>query len=88
MKKIPLKVVPKIEAYAHGLQPSMSQSARLLECSYLFGKEPEPELSSEAARYGSGFHELLGNRIAIAAGLPYISLASCKDRVFSTESHS
>ncbi len=46
----------KEEAYARGLQPSASQSATLIECSWAFGKEFDRGESSEAARYGSAFH--------------------------------
>jgi hypothetical protein len=55
-----MKIVSKTtqEAYTTGLQASMSQSALLIECTFAFGKEFERGESSEAARYGSAFHQL------------------------------
>ncbi len=53
---------PRKEAYGTGLQPSMSWSAQILECSFAFGKELDRGEASEAARYGSAFHELAASR--------------------------
>jgi PD-(D/E)XK nuclease superfamily len=55
--------MPIKEAYASGLQPSMSRSEIVSNCGYAFGKNVDPEESSEAARYGSAFHELLASLI-------------------------
>lgn len=60
MKK---KDVTPPEAYATGYQPSMSNSAQLIECSYAYGQEFERRVSGEPARYGSSFHELLAHRV-------------------------
>lgn len=51
------------EAYAEGMQPSMSWSWLLLECSYPFGREFEHIGVGEPARYGSAFHGLIADRI-------------------------
>jgi len=41
------------------IQPSASRSALLLECSYAFSVEIEPEPGGEPSRYGVAFHSLL-----------------------------
>ena len=41
------------------LQPSASRSSILLECSFPFSIEVEPEEAGEPARYGTSFHSLL-----------------------------
>ena len=51
------QVVLGPEAYRFGLQPSMSRSDILIECSFAFGKEAFEE-AGEPARYGSAFHDL------------------------------
>jgi len=58
------------EAYATGYQPSMSNSAQLIECSYAYGQEFERRVSSEPARYGSSFHELLAHRVTAHVRAP------------------
>lgn len=68
IKKAP-KIVPAPkapEAYAVGLQPSMSWSTQLIECSFAFGLELDRGPASEPARYGSAFHEILPQRITDA----------------------
>ena len=59
------------EAYATGLQPSMSWSSQLLECSFAFGLELDRGPASEPARYGSAFHEILPQRITDAVRADY-----------------
>jgi hypothetical protein len=64
MKKPAAKIVPIKEAYATGLQPSMSRS-EIVEagCGFPFGKTYDQDEASEAARYGSAFHTLLAESI-------------------------
>src|SRR5271166_1713956 len=50
------------DAYSSGLQPTMSSSNILLECSYAYGKDVRREAGTPA-RYGSAFHVLLAARI-------------------------
>jgi len=56
-------VVQLQEAYATGLQPSMSRSDILIECSYPFGKDDCDFEVGEAGWYGSGFHEVQADLI-------------------------
>ena len=54
------------EAYLTGMQPSMSWSNLLLECSFLFAQEIDRGPAGEPARYGSGFHEILAGSLTNA----------------------
>lgn len=50
------KVVPIKPAYVTGVQPSMSRSNLLLECSYWIGRQGDSYEAEEPARYGSTWH--------------------------------
>jgi hypothetical protein len=79
MKKKDITVLSP-EAYVSGYQPSMSNSAQLIECSYAFGREFERRVSGEPARYGSSFHEVLAHRItaSVRVGLKPLIVPSVK----------
>lgn len=63
MKKVRPFGAPGREAYAVGIQPSMSRTDLLLECSWWIGQQVEYEGAEEPARYGSAFHLVEANLV-------------------------